>query len=86
MTQEEQLAEVKKSMNISGTALDGPLAVIIEDVKQYMINAGVPEKVANAESSIGVICKGTDDLYNYKQLSSYFDRRVIQLAMRGNTQ
>lgn len=51
-----------------------------------MIAAGVPDKVVNAEKTIGVIYKGTDDLYNYKQLSSYFMHRVIQLAMRGETE
>ena len=85
MTQEEQLANIKKTMGITGTAQDAQLETILNDVKEYMIAAGVPDKVVNAEKTIGVIYKGTDDLYNYKQLSSYFMHRVIQLAMRGET-
>ena len=81
MTRDEQLAEVKKALNVTGTALDNTLSSYLDEVKLYMSDAGVDIRVVNAQESIGCICRGVADLYIERQLSQYFYQRLSQLAL-----
>ena len=81
------LTKVKSALGITGTYQDDTLNVYIEEVKQYMLDAGVPESVITADISAGVIARGVTDLWNYGsaggKLSEYFYQRVTQLAYRS---
>lgn len=78
------LTKVKSALGITGTHLDATLTIYIDEVVNYMINAGVPESVANSDVSAGVVARGVTDLWNYNsgggKLSDYFYQRVAQLC------
>jgi hypothetical protein len=78
------LTNVKKALGITGTYQDETLKVYIDEVITYMIDAGVPSKIANSESSSGIISRGVIDLWNYGsgngKLSDYFNQRISQLS------
>lgn len=76
------LEKVKNSLGITGNYQDNTLNEYINEVKLYMISAGVSEAVTNSEMSAGVIARGVSDLWNYGngKLSEYFYQRVSQLA------
>lgn len=80
------LSKVKNALGITGEYQDETLKVYIDEVKYYMISAGVPEDVANSDKSAGVIARGVSDLWNYNngagKLSDYFCQRVSQLAIK----
>ena len=88
MTDAELLKMVKTGMfgSDSGTWRDAQLTVYINEVKQYMLGAGVPSEAVNSDASVGCILIGVNDLWNYSggavKLSEYFKQRVIQLASR----
>lgn len=87
MTDAELLEKVKLGLGIVGNHLDGTLSVYIEDVKAFMISAGVSQEVANSSASVGCILRGVADLWNYGSgsvgFSDYFKMRITQLAMIG---
>lgn len=68
----------------NGNFRDMLLMTYINEVKQFMLGAGVHPNVINSEKSVGVIALGVNDLWNYKaggvKLSQYVTQRVIQLA------
>lgn len=78
------LDKVKSALGITGNYQDATLNIYIDEVKAYMVSAGVPEGVINADSSAGVIARGVTDLWNYNggagKLSEYFYQRVSQLT------
>lgn len=78
--------KVKTNLGITGTYQDSTIQGYIDEVKQFMIDAGVSNEVVEAETSIGIITRGVADLWNYgsggTQLSPYFFQRVIQLASK----
>lgn len=78
------LAEVKKALGIQSDYMDNLLQVYIDEVKEYIIDAGVSQEVAESKKSIGVIVRGVADLWNYgkgnAELSPYFKERVVQLV------
>jgi hypothetical protein len=80
----DTLSKVKKALGITGEYQDETLNVYIDEVKAYMVSAGVPESVVNSDVSAGVIARGVTDLWNYNggagKLSDYFYQRVSQLA------
>lgn len=82
----DTLNKVKSALGITGTYQDETLKVYIEEVKEYMVDAGVPESVVNSDVSAGVISRGVTDLWNYGssggKLSEYFYQRVIQLVYK----
>ena len=84
MTDEELLAKVKAGLGITGTYQDDALKFYIDEVKNFMRAAGVPQKTVESSESVGVITRGVADLWNYGsgsvKLSEYFIQRVIQLA------
>ncbi len=87
MTDAELLSKVKNGLGIVGDYQDETLSVYIEDVKSFMISAGVAQEVADSSASVGCILRGVADLWNYGSgsvgFSEYFKMRVTQLAMRG---
>ena len=83
------LTRVKSDLGLTGNDYqDGTLTGYIEEVKQYLLDAGVPQSIVDAESSAGVISRGVSDLWNYGSgdavLSPYFMQRAIQLAYKKN--
>ena len=76
------LDNVKKSLGITGTYQDDTLTQNINEVKAFLVDAGVPE----ARQTSGVIARGVADLWNYGagdgKLSQYFMMRATQLAIK----
>lgn len=85
MMEQEQLEEVKKSLNIEGDYQDETLLVYIREIKEYLADAGVPREKLETSAIIGILSRGVSDLWNYGagtgKLSPYFKERVIQLAI-----
>ena len=77
------LENVKKSLGVTGTYQDDTLTQYINEVKAFLVDAGVPE----ARQTSGVIARGVADLWNYGagdgKLSSYFMMRATQLSIKG---
>lgn len=76
------LTDVKNALGIAGTYQDATIQIYIDEVKDFLSDAGVSE----ANMSAGVIARGVSDLWNYGaadgQLSDYFKMRAIQLACK----
>lgn len=77
------LFKVKTALGVTGTALDSQLELYIDEVKQYLLSAGVIPSVVESDKSVGVIIRGVADLWNYgngdTKLSEYFYQRAEQL-------
>lgn len=86
MTDEELLNKVKKGLGITGTYQDETLKIYIEEVKNFLVDAGVSEEIVNNSDSVGVIIRGVSDLWNYgmgsAELSQYFVQRAVQLVYK----
>lgn len=80
------LAGVKNALGITGTFMDATISIYIDEITDYMSNAGVSAAVITA--SVGVIARGVNDLWNNNtgngKLSPYFYDRVSQLALKSN--
>lgn len=78
------LSAVKTALGITGTFHDNLLGLYIQEVKEFMIDGGVPETMFDTEKVYGCVTRGVADLWNYGQgnasLSPYFFQRVAQLA------
>lgn len=83
------LEEVKKSLGITGNFQDETVTGYIEEVKAFMVDAGVSPEVVSSRESAGVISRGVADLWNYgagnTELSKYFLQRVTQLCYKNGT-
>lgn len=79
------LEEVKNRASISGDFHNAIIISYIEDIKQYMISAGVDETIVNSKKSIGCIARGVLDLFNQNDFSDFFKQRVIQLTFEEPT-
>lgn len=79
------LDEVKNRMLISGSFHDNILVSYIEDVKQYLICAGVDKTIVNSRKAIGCISRGVNDLFNNNEFSDFFRQRAIQLTFEEST-
>lgn len=83
VTDADLLTAVKSSLNISGEHLDDTLTHVIDEVKGYLLSAGVNEAVLGSTVAIGCISRGVADLWNYgngdTKLSEYFHQRAAQL-------
>lgn len=62
MTAEELLEKVKIGLNITGTYQDETLKTYINDVKAFLLDAGVADAVVNSPEAVGVIIRGVSDL------------------------
>ena len=80
---EELLIKVKNGLGITGDSQDDKVSIYIDDVKDFMLEAGVSNATINSNKSIGVITRGVSDLWDYGSgstgLSPYFKERVVQL-------
>ncbi len=91
MTDAQILTTVKQMLfgADAGTFRDDLLTAYINEVKDFMRNAGVSESVISSDSAVGIIAIGVSDLWNYQaggvKLSEYFTQRVIQLT-RNNAE
>lgn len=91
MTDAQILTTVKQMLfgTNAGTFRDDLLTAYINEVKDFMKNAGVAESVIMSDSTVGIIAIGVSDLWNYQaggvKLSEYFTQRVIQLT-RNNAE
>lgn len=87
MTDAELLAEVKKRIGITGDYQDDTLTGHIQDVKDFMQDAGVSDEVMQTTKIIGAVTRGVSDLWDYGsgngEFSPYFFQRVTQLAYKG---
>lgn len=83
VTDADLLTAVKSSLNISGEHFDDTLNHVIDEVKGYLLSAGVKEAVLGSTLAIGCISRGVADLWNYgngdTKLSEYFYQRAAQL-------
>lgn len=83
MTNEELLKEVKKRMGVTGEYQDDILAGYIQDVKDFLLDAGVDSELLSTDVIIGVVTRGVLDLWIYSSgFSPYFFQRVTQLAFK----
>ena len=86
MSDNEILNAVKTMLfgTTAGNFRDSLISLYINEVKDFMLNAGVSPNALKSEKSVGVIALGVNDLWNYQaggvKLSEYFTQRVIQLA------
>lgn len=89
LTNEELLTKVKQGLGVTGDYQNGTLNLYIDEVKSFMLFAGVSEDIINTSVAVGVICRGVADLWNYgsgnAQLSEYFKQRVAQFVLNGVT-
>lgn len=86
MTDVELLTEVKKRIGITGDYQDDTLTGHIQDVKDFMQDAGVSEEVMQTTKIIGAVTRGVSDLWDYGsgngEFSPYFFQRVTQLVYK----
>ena len=87
LTNQEQITQIKAALGIGDGIPDATINVWLTDVKDYMLNAGVPNSVINAQTTIGTLTRGVADCWNYGAgntgFSTLFKERVAQLAL-GN--
>ena len=79
------LENVKKALGITGTYQDDTLTEYINEVKSFLLAAGVEE----ADITPGIVSRGVSDLWNYGagkgELSAYFMQRATQLSYGGDS-
>lgn len=75
------LTSVKNALGITGEYQDETLNQYIAEVKEYLIDSGVPDPIVNSDKVAGIISRGVSDLWNYDtgKLSDYFYQRATQL-------
>lgn len=83
ITEAELLSRVKSGLNITGSQFDETLKLHIDEVKNYLVSAGVRSDVVGSTLAVGCIARGVADLWNYgngdTKLSEYFYQRAEQL-------
>ena len=76
------LTKVKSGLGITGTDLDTTLAEYIDEVVDFLKEAGISE----ANIPAGLVTRGVSDLWNYGngegKLSEYFFQRATQLSYK----
>lgn len=81
------LEKVKTNLGITGNYQDATIQGWIDEVKEFLMDGGVPQEIVEAESSVGIISRGVTDLWNYGagdgKLSQYFMQRAIQLCYKS---
>ena len=85
MTDAAILSGVKSALGVTGNFMDATISLYIDEVTDYMTNAGVNAALITA--SVGVIARGVNDLWNNNagngKLSPYFYDRVSQLVLKS---
>lgn len=87
LTAADRLAKVKTALGMNGSNYqDETLLLYINEVVEFMIDAGVQREVAESEAAVGCIAIGVNDLWNYSsggvRHSEYFKSRVVQLSLK----
>lgn len=76
------LTKVKSGLGITGTDLDTTLMEYIDEVVDFLKEAGISE----ANIPAGLVTRGVSDLWNYGngegKLSEYFFQRATQLSYK----
>ncbi len=79
------LSKIKIALGITSDYHDETISVYIDEVIDYMKNAGVSESLI--KTSAGVITRGVADLWNNSggdgHLSNYFYDRIAQLVLKS---
>lgn len=75
------LTDVKYALKITGNYHDNTLNVYINDVKDYLLRAGVSAELIDTQVCAGAIVRGVADLMAGNNFSNYFYDRVSQLAL-----
>lgn len=85
VTDAELVEAIKTRLSITGDFHNDLLIAYAEDVKAFMLSAGVSQLVIDSDKSIGVISKGVVDLWNFGagdgKFSEMFFQRLTQLAL-----
>ena len=80
------LTKVKANLGITGSYQDTTIQGWIDEVKEFLIDGGVPKSIVDSDSSAGIITVGVKDLWNYGSgdgsLSPYFIQRATQLSYK----
>lgn len=80
----DMLQSVKTALGIAGNYLDGTIQLYIDEVNEYLVDAGVPSDIIGTRQTAGAVTRGVADIWNYGggngELSPYFRERVIQLS------
>lgn len=80
------LDDVKTTLGVTGDYQDDTIQMYIDETKQFMLDAGVSQKLIDSNVTIGIISRGVADLWNYgsggADFSPYFVSRVVQLAYK----
>lgn len=80
------LEDVKKNLGITGNFLDDTINGYIKEIKDFLLDGGIPEEIVESEKVIGIITRGVSDLWNYgsggTSFSPYFLQRVTQLSLK----
>lgn len=87
LTAAERLAKVKIALGMNGSNYqDETLSLYIDEVVEFMIDAGVQREVAESTAAVGCLAVGVNDLWNYSsggvRFSDYFKSRVVQLSLK----
>ena len=87
LTAADRLAKVKTALGMNGNDYqDETLSVYIDEVLEFMIDAGVQREVAESPAAVGCLAVGVNDLWNYSsggvRFSDYFKSRVVQLSLK----
>ena len=84
MNDTELLEEVKKRIGVTGNYQDDTIFGHIQDVKDFMTDAGVSDEIMETNKIIGAVTRGVSDLWDYGsgkgEFSPYFIQRVTQLC------
>lgn len=76
------LENVKTALGITGDYQDPTLQIYFDEVKDFLVDAGVPED----KQTTGLIARGVADLWNYGgaegKFSAYFLQRATQLSYK----
>lgn len=82
----ELLKKVKAGLGITGDYQDDTLQFYIDEVKAFMLSAGVAQSVIDSPVSVGCIMRGVMDLWRLDsgntKFSEYFIQRVLQLVAK----
>jgi len=83
----DMLEHVKASLGQAGNDYINPvLQPYIDEVREYLQDAGIPESVTNTRPFGGIVARGVADLWNFgagnAALSPYFHERAAQLALK----
>lgn len=80
MTDAQMLQSVKAALGIEGTYQDDTITEYINEVKGFLLRAGVKE----SDITPGIVSRGVADLWSYGagggKLSEYFMQRATQLS------